>query len=154
MTEVICHLQEVVRALRDERDNTYCGTFRMADFADFATKIACALGCKDDLEMIFKRLNKEQTAFTLEGPIFDLLWLWAGSNPDCKVENKLLCKELSHLVEKVGIGFPYTGHPRGFAQRMSQLRSNFAEFFIITEHPIGQNRKAYSYKRRPRETSP
>jgi hypothetical protein len=145
MSEVIHHLQEIVRALRDGRDADDSGIFRMADFADFSMKVARAAGVENELQEIFRKLNQEQSSFTLEHDnLFDLLWKWATKNPSREITNTDLCKELSELAEASGAKFAYQGKPRAFAQRMSHLRSNLEDFFVITERHAGGHKKLFT----------
>ncbi len=146
MAEVIHQLQEVVRTLRDGRDADYSGVFRMGDFADFAVKVARHAGEEEQVKAIFSKLIREQSSFTLENdPVFDLLWAWAANNRGREITNADLCRELADLAEKTGIPFRYKGKARAFAQRMSNLRANLSEFFIITERPAGARKKLFTF---------
>ncbi len=60
MTEVVGHLQEIVRVLRDRAGKTYPTRFRMADFADFALRLAHAQGWGDHMASIVDCLAGEQ----------------------------------------------------------------------------------------------
>ena len=103
MSEVVYHLQEVVRALRAGQGIDDSGAFRMADFADFAMKVARYAGVEDQVKVIFTKLTHEQSAFTLEGnSIFELLSAWAPQNAGREVTNADLCKELLELAKKDG----------------------------------------------------
>jgi hypothetical protein len=146
MSEVVRHLQRIVQALRAEQDADDSGIFRMADFAEFAMKVARHAGIETQMKAIFKKLTSEQSAFALEGdPIFELLRTWASQNPGREVTNKELCAELTELAEKTKAPFSYKGNHRGFAQRMSQLRSNLKEFFLITVRSAGGNKTFFTF---------
>jgi len=149
MTEVIYHLQDVVRALRDAKDHDFSGAFRMADFADFAMKIARHAGIENQLEAIFQKLSHEQSVFTLEGDeIFDLLQQWVAINGNAgrEVTNTELCRELAKVAEDQGITFIYEGKTRAFAQRMTNLRPNLMEFFDIIERKAGGHRTCFRFQ--------
>jgi hypothetical protein len=146
MSELVRHLQVVVRALQAEQDADDSGIFRMADFAAFAVKVARHAGIEIQMKAIFEKLTSEQSAFALEGdPIFELLRTWASQNPGREVTNTDLCAELTEVAEKTTVEFPYKGKARAFAQRMSQLRSNLREFFIITERPVGGHKTLFTF---------
>ncbi len=152
MSEVVYHLQEVVRALQAGQGVDDSGAFRMADFADFAMKVARYAGVEDQVKVIFTKLTHEQSAFTLEGnSIFDLLSAWAPQNVGREVTNADLCKELAELAKKEGTIFAYEGKTRAFAQVMSHLRSNLEEFFIVTERSAGARKTFFTFTSRQEE---
>jgi hypothetical protein len=155
MSEVVRHLQRVVQALQAEQEADDSGIFRMADFAAFAMKVARHAGIETQMKAIFEKLTSEQSAFALEGdPIFELLRTWASQNQGREVTNKDLCTELTEVAEKTKVEFPYKGKVRAFAQRMSQLRSNLKEFFIITERPAGGHKTLFSFTPKQEEFEP
>jgi hypothetical protein len=146
MSEVIYRLQQVVRALREGQGTDDSGAFRMADFANFAIKVARHTGVEEQVNMIFTKLTHEQSAFTLESnPIFELLLTWVPQNAGREVTNADLCKELAELAKNEQTTFSYEGKNRAFAQRMSHLRSNLEEFFIITERPAGGRKTFFTF---------
>jgi hypothetical protein len=143
MSEVVRHLQEVVCALRDYKDNKENVAFRMADFAEFALALAFYAKVYDQVKIIFEKLALEQTYFTLEDdPIFDLLFKWVPENEGREVTTVELCNELSALALKQNIEFPYEGKIQSFGQRLNNMYDNLSEFFKITKRR-GQARKAY-----------
>lgn len=151
MTEVVYHLQEIVRALRDEHGNDYSSTFRMGDFADFAIKVARQMGVENELLCIFEKLSQEQSEFTLEDDsIFELLKLWVPDDGKTsrEVTNTLLCMELAVLADKNGLEFSYEGRTRSFAQRISNILPSLQEFFTITERRGKSNRLFRSFTRK------
>jgi hypothetical protein len=146
MSEVVYHLQEVVRALRAGQGIDDSGAFRMVDFADFAMKVARYAGVEEQVKVIFTKLTHEQSAFTLESnSIFELLSAWAPQNVGREVTNADLCKQLAELAKKEGTIFSYEGKTRAFAQVMSHVRSNLEEFFIITERPGGGRKTFFTF---------
>jgi hypothetical protein len=152
MSEVVYHLQEVVRALRAGQGVDDSGAFRMADFTDFAIKVARYTGVEDQVKVIFTKLTHEQSAFTLEGnSIFELLSAWAPQNAGREVTNADLCKELAELAKQEGTIFAYEGKTRAFAQVMSHVRSNLEEFFIITERSGGGRKTFFAFTPRQEE---
>jgi hypothetical protein len=120
----------------------------MADFADFALKIATDLGMKDQLLIIFDKLSSEQSTFIIEeDTIFQLLNIWSENptNVGREITNTALCNELSEIADKQKIPFEYKGKTRAFAQRMTNLRENLREFFIITERKASGNKKLFGF---------
>ena len=121
----------------------------MADFADFAMKVARHEGREVALQEIFKKMSREQSEFTLEDdPIFDLLlhWVSVDGNSGRFITNKELCEELTKLADELKINFPYRGEARSFTNRMTNIRSNLEEFFVINHKPGPQRSNFYSYE--------
>ncbi len=143
--EVLSYLQEVIQALQTHQDYIVNGNFRMADFYDFAIKIARSAGFEEEVRSIFDLLTSEQSYFMLEGDhIFELLTKWAAEeqNQGHEVTNADLCKELADLADKEKLNFVYKGNVRSFAQRMNNLRPNLEKFFVINSRS-GGGRKMY-----------
>jgi hypothetical protein len=151
LSEVILRLQVIVRALRAEQGVDDSCAFRMADFADFAMKVARQEGWGEQLKRIFGKLGHEQSEFTLEGdPIFETLSIWAPDHPEQEVTYKELWAELKKVAENEGIDFQeYANNARGFARRMPNIRPNLEEFFDITDIPRGGHRVVHTF--RPKE---
>ena len=150
MSEVIDHLQQVVQALDKFKGSNFTSTFRIADFADFAIKVARFTGIESMMQTIFDKLSHEQSRFTLEGEqIYELLSEWVQDNENMEVTSDTLCRELAAVAEKQGGIFIYKGKTRSFAQRLGNLRPNLEEFFYITDRDGGGHKKLFSF--RPRE---
>lgn len=147
MSEVIDHLQRVVQALDKYKGSGFSSTFRIADFADFATKVARFAGIEPAMQSIFDKLSHEQSRFTLEGEqIYELLSEWVQDNEYKEVTTDTLCHELSDVAEKQGGVFIYKGKTRSFAQRLGNLRPNLEEFFHITDREGGGHKKLFSFQ--------
>ncbi len=154
MTEVVHHIQEVLQALKMQSGQDYTSAFRMADFGDFAMKIAKMAGITSSMEQIFKKLTTEQSAFTLEGDqVFEPLCDWANQNPDKEITHAELCGELTNLVEKRGGVFPFKGKERSFAQSMTHRLPNLAQFLNISKRSTGSRRKLYRYSLKSKEST-
>jgi len=148
MSELVSHLQDVIRALREAGDSHEGIGFRMADFADLAIKVARYLGIEPQVREIFQKLGSEQSYFVLEDePVFDLLLKWARENRDREVTNADLFSELSDLAQKEGMPFPYP-NTRSFAQRMSNLRPVLDSSFEITQRTGGGRKNYFTFKPR------
>jgi hypothetical protein len=145
MSEVVGHLQEVVRALAAAGEEAEVVAFRMADFADFSIKVARYAGVNGKVKSIFEKLTLEQALFTLEGePIIDLLSLWLkkAENRGREVTAQELCNELGGLAFKNGIEFPYEKKVQSFAQRLVNLTDDLSRFFTVSRRR-GKARKAF-----------
>ncbi len=149
MSEVIYFLQEILKALEAGKGIDDAGSFRMADFADFAIKIGRYSGIESEVRDILEKLSHEQSEFTLEGdPIFELLGIWVtdSRNQGREVTNSELCQELKELSEKEKIFFPYKDNPRGFAQKMKNIRPNLVQFFEIGHRERGGRKVVFSFR--------
>jgi hypothetical protein len=138
IAELLNFLREIVCALEQQADFTYSSKFRMADFADFALKIAHAQGREDKMRAILDRLTAQQVAFATEDePIFELLDDWLrvehGKNIVREVSTPVLCKELAELADARGIEFCYRGKTRAFAQRIRNLKGTLQGMFEMSE---------------------
>lgn len=146
MAGLVPALQEVVRALKQYSDSPVnSGVFRMADFADFALKIARYAGIEDQVKVIFEKLSKEQSRFTLENdPVLDLLesWINKPENINREITSIDLCKELTAIAEEQKINFFFRDKQRAFAQQMGNLKIGLSEYYDITEN-VGRGRKKY-----------
>lgn len=153
MSELMLHLQTVVRALKDQSDVHYEGPFRMADFADFALKIGTHLGFQNEIHETLSKLGREQSRFTLEDdPVARMLILWVAENDNIEISNIELCQKLSLLAKQKNMHFPFTQEQgKSFAQYMSSLRPNLEDFFEITPKNHGGHRVTYTYKLKSKE---
>lgn len=147
LSEVVGHLHEIVHALGRETGQTYTTRFRMADFADFALRLAHAQGWGERMFSILDRLSGEQSSFTLEGePVFELLDAWltinSGKNVGREVTTSQLCSELATIAASKEIEFIYKGKTRSFAQRLRNIMSTLREYFDINDRP-GRARTRY-----------
>ncbi len=155
MSEVVSHLLEIVRALKSHGQVIESISFRMADFARFATVLAQYAGIEEKVKIIFEKLSTEQFEFANEGdPIEDLLLKWASipQNQGREVSANTLNKELAELAEKEGMAFPYKGNVQGFAQRLNNLWSHLGSNFESTKREGKSRKKLYSFKPRKEET--
>ncbi len=151
--EVVKMIKDVLKALEVNRDYKDSGGFRMADFGNFAMKIAKQSGFEEQMRGIFKKLMMAQSVFTLTAdPIFDLLQIWSNepNNTGHEVTSGGLCKELADLATKENIEFPYREKTQVFAHRLKNLIPNLDHFFEITKRTGGGRRMYYSF--RPKNT--
>jgi hypothetical protein len=116
----------VVAALRRTHGREYRTSFRMADFATFALRLADAEGNGDAIEAIFSKLQEEQSAFALEDDqLIALLleWLEREDHQGREVTAKELFQDLSTLARQSERKLPVTSG-RSLAQRLGHLEVN------------------------------
>lgn len=147
MTDMAGLIQDALKALQAEELSDDSTTVRMADFGVFALKLARHWGIDEEVQVIFDKLTKEQSAFTLEGDLFyDLLTDWAEENGSKEVTSSELCGELAMLAETRGVDFYFKGKERAFAQKLTRLKPNLEQFFDITEREAGSRKKLFSFR--------
>jgi len=125
MTEVVGQLQEVLQALEFASGTTYTTRFRMADFADFALKIAHAQGWGERMESIFEAMREEQNTFAMDGePLFELIEIWTTEKEHLNVGRWVatteLWSELCDVARRSRMAFPYRT-PRALGGRITKL---------------------------------
>jgi len=116
----------------------------MADFGNFAMKIARHTGQEAEAKAILGKLTTEQSNFALEDDIvFELLPTWVERHPDMEVTYRELCDGLSRLAAAGGTDFMYRGQHKSFAQRMRNLRPALEQHYVIRERTIRGGRKVF-----------
>jgi hypothetical protein len=126
LTAVVRHLQEAIAALRATHGREYRTSFRMADFATFALRLADAEGDCKVVEGIFAKLQEEQSAFALEDDeliALLLAWLEDVNNQGREVKAAELWKDLSALAKKTDRKLP-VNCGRGLGQRLGHIEVN------------------------------
>jgi len=103
--------------------------FRMADFASFALRVGEAWGCRNAVETIFRKLEREQANIVFEDdPLFDALVEWAHKPEN---EGRLVdCTTLNRELD-TGIYWPYQS-ARSLGQSLSHLLPNIEQFLEVT----------------------
>ncbi len=153
MTEVLGHLQEIVRALRDQAGVARDTTLRMADFADFCLKVAHAGGWGERMERILAGMAREQTEFALEGEqLVELLDAWLaeedGKNVGRPVTTAELHREFEALAPRLGIELR-PKNAQSIAQTIRFKGSALREHFEILESKGSGRTRRLSF--RPRQ---
>ncbi len=157
MTELLGHLQEVLGAFQHQADKKYASGFRMADFAEFALRIAHGQGWGDHMTCILNHLAQEQRNFALENEmLIDLIDKWIESAPDRNQERELtapeLCAELASVAESARVSFEFRNNPRGFAQHLWGIISTLRGLFDVEERRHGGRRRTISLRRSTKGT--
>jgi hypothetical protein len=145
MGQLLAELEHVVRVLAQQRDVTYRGAFRMADFAEFGYKIATAEEWADEFIRMMERLSKQQASFALaEETVVDLIEAWlqvdGGKNAGRAVKSSELFGELTLIAQSKKIEFILK--PGAFAQKLAGLVPTLQECFDI-EVLAGRSRQRF-----------
>jgi hypothetical protein len=152
MTDVMRQLQDAIGALRTTAGRSYKTSFRMADFATFALRLADANGSRTTLETIFDRLCEEQASFTLEGDsLLDLLdhWLADRNNERRWVDAATLFRELSAIAEAERLAFTYK-NARSLGQRLANAEHNLRTVVGVASRADPHlKQKVYQFWKRP-----
>ncbi|MBU2626254.1 MAG: ATP-binding protein, partial [candidate division Zixibacteria bacterium] len=147
MTEILYFVQDALKGLRENSKLKVTSSFRMADFASFAIRIAEFGGIRDEIETILRLTEGEQSDFTIEDdPIVDLLKEWTKENITEEITATQLCVELAKIAEDKNIGFYYKGKERAFAQKFRHLVSDLGEQFEIAHRMVHGGRRLYTIK--------
>ena len=150
MAEVVHLLQDVLKALEAQPGGIHQTAFRMADFGDFALRIAHHQGWGEDMVSLLDRLGAEQTDFALEDdPLVGLLQLWLqrDRNVGREVTAKKLYQDLRLLSGRHEVAFLYQDG-RAIAQRLLHIKNMLRHHFEFSERPGSGNRKLYSFRLR------
>jgi hypothetical protein len=154
--ELLDGLNAIVGYLRDHPEPVPV-TFRMADFAAFALKVAALWGRRKELEKALAKLEGAQAELVLESePIHQVLALWLqnSTNHGREMEAGLLHKELSKLAGENQITWPF-GNGRALGIALGQAKTALREkldFDINWDAHGKQNR--YSFRLKQSEVSP
>jgi hypothetical protein len=139
-SELLDELNAVVRHLKENPEPVRV-SFRMADFASFALKVATLWGCREEVELAFAKLERAQADLVIEKePVHQVLEIWLGdqSNHGRSLDAGTLHREWSKLAEKHRIAWPF-GSGKSLGQALSQLRFALQEHF---EMEVNQNAHA------------
>lgn len=149
MTEVVSHLQAIVGGLHAQRHQVHETEFRLADFADFALKVADVQGFGAAMKTILNKLVRAQAAFTLEGdPFYEALMHWLGAadgkNVGREVTASVLASELAQAADLNAVPLKERSGS-AIAQKLRNLKSNLACFMDINETAGRSNLTHYSF---------
>jgi len=100
-TEMLNDLNQIVKALKEDKESL-TGSYRLADWAELAWKIAKTQGVDRDFLNISKKLEAEKSAFLLEDDPLYLglnLWLNEPANEGREMDVQDLFNELRQVCE-------------------------------------------------------
>ena len=151
MTEIAYELQRAVRALAEQADSDCSGEFRMADFADFATRLATAQGRGPEMKDLLHRIAGQQVAFAREGePLIGVIEAWLEADPanaGREPSTADLHTELWRLAERAGLDYPCTG-ARSLGQRLGNIAAQLQDSFEFASRPGHAGVTLYSFRRK------
>jgi hypothetical protein len=158
MTEVVYMLQQIVGELERQKNLEISTKFRMADFAEFAVKIAPVLGVQTgDVEQVLRDLTTVQVEFTsLDEPLLLHLdgWLASGDNIGQWVETKQLFDQLHRRWSTTQAGtFPWRD-PRRLGQHITSLRSTLERHYAFEEGNRTSPHTPHGIQHAPRRERP
>jgi len=143
--ELLYDLNIIVRNLKTGRKFT--GSFRMADWANLAYKIACIDDQGKKLKGILDTMNKEKSDFLLEDDSFFealMIWLDNKENHGKKIPPNQLFEELKSIAEKNAINFNFKS-ARSMAMHMTAIASDLNEFIKADFETDRRNRRRYFF---------
>jgi len=145
--ELLHDLNTIVRNLKTGRKLT--GSFRMADWANLAYKIACINNQGKKLKGILDIMNKEKSDFLLEDdPFFEALMIWLDNeeNHDRGVSANALYVELKEIAENEGINFDREYKSAlSLAMHIKAVLSDLNEFVKATQIMDRRRRTTYYF---------
>jgi hypothetical protein len=150
-SELLDELNDVVRYLK-ENPEPVTVSFRMADFASFALKVATLWVRREELEHAFAKLERAQANCVFESePIYRVLELWLrdAANRGRELDAGALNREWTKLAEEHRIPWPF-GSGRSLGQALGQTRFALQEHFDVEvrqDAHAKQNRYAFGPKR-------
>jgi hypothetical protein len=131
LSELFHQLNWCIRRLKENKDNEYSGSFRMADFANFGYKIYN--GDEAFLETL-RKMDRAQNEFLLEEDTlveFLNLWLDNPSNQNRAVKSLELLSELKKIAKDKDLEFIYR-NPTSLSMRLRNQEKNLQQFFKFT----------------------
>jgi hypothetical protein len=153
-SELLDELNHVVGYLR-ENSGPVRVSFRMADFAAFALKVATLWNCREQVEKAFVKLEGAQADLVLEkDPVHQVLeiWLRDESNHGKALDAGTLHEDWSALARSHRIAWPF-GSGRSLGQALNHLQFALKERFEVdVKHDAHSKQNRYGFA--PKEPQP
>jgi hypothetical protein len=155
LTAILVDVQRALRELHSQEHETYRTAFRMADFANFALKIAPVVSTRETVRTILQRFSQQQVEFANEDdPLCDYIDMWLNSEEHVNVDREItitqLGSELSAL-SKQPWALPWDPRePRSFGQYFRGRRELLNEMFEMAERTGHGGKGMVSFRRRKR----
>ena len=148
-------LKDVGRAVRElaHDRSTHATSFRMADFADFAIKVAPIVGkTGEEIRQMLDRLTNQQMGFAGEDePLFEFIDEWLADEAHVNIERQItvprLGTELADIAGKRAVPWD-RGNPRSFGQYFRQRKGTLGQLYGMTERQGHAGSTAVSFKHR------
>jgi hypothetical protein len=136
MMWIACMLQKILGALRDHEGEPFSTSFRMADYAEFVTKVSKAMGYAGNAEELLGRLSRAQMAFGIQDePLIALLdnWLSTRTNVGREIATGVLFDELfQSAIGQPELHFPFR-NPQEFGLKLSDLSATLVTLYQMQE---------------------
>lgn len=137
MSYVISRLQIILSNLKNNKDKTFKTKFRMADFAEFAFKIASSEEEVKKLESMFASLSKLQKDFAVKDDIIYILLqeiVGEKHNQNKKFSPKSLFKEFQDTAANLGLDKLFNKlylKPSSVTSHLAQIKNNISDEIIM-----------------------
>jgi hypothetical protein len=151
LTELVGQLQDVLKALRDQKGKRYPTKFRIADFGEFALKVAHAADRGAAMEAILDKLRRQQLDFTAQDdPLLDLLDKWLG-NP-MSLGKEISTAELFYALHALVSTMEFTTFSfkdaKAFGQHLANLKGTLRTLYGTTERTGSQGKRLWTFRHR------
>lgn len=130
---------------------TYRTKFRMADFADFAIKIAPVVSAQDDVRQLLDRVSNQQVAFASEDePLPGLIDQWLKDDDEhVNIDREITLANFGAELEKVAGSRPLPwerGNPKSFGQYFRNHKGTLAQLYGMTEREAHAGMRFVSFR--------
>ena len=145
MSYVISRLQIILSNLKNNKDKTFKTKFRMADFAEFAFKIASSEEEVKKLESMFASLSKLQKDFAVKDDIIYILLqeiVGEKHNQNKKFSPKSLFKEFQDTAANLGLDKLFNKlylKPSSVTSHLAQIKNNISDEIIMNRKRGSEN---------------
>lgn len=137
MSYVVSHLQTILGSLKNNKDKSFKTNFRMADFAEFAFKIAQNKEETKELEDMFSSLSKQQKDFAVKDDIvYILLKEIVGEkyNQNKSFSSNTLFQEFQNTAANLGLDKLFNKlylQPVSVTTHLAQIKNNISDEIIM-----------------------
>ncbi len=132
--EVVVRIQNILKALEENRNLEILTPFRMADFAAYLVKVARFEGWEEEAVQLLASVAEKQTGFAVENDaVMELFSLWIGGNPNKSVNRWWSAAELDTQLRESylrGGKLPWAeGDARAMSAYIRNHQDTFAKMF-------------------------
>lgn len=137
MSSIVSQLQTIIGNLKKNKDKTFKTTFRMADFAEFAFKIATSDEEIKELEEMFSSLSRQQKDFATRDNIIYIILKEIVSrkyNQNKPFSTTDLFDTFKKESETLGLERCFNGiytNPKAITSQLMNIRNNISNEIII-----------------------
>lgn len=137
MSNVVSHLQTILGSLKNNKDKNFKTNFRMADFAEFAFKIAQNKEEIKELEDMFSSLSKQQKDFAVKDDIVYILLkeiVGEKHNQNKSFSSNTLFQEFQNTAANLGLDKLFNKlylQPVSVTTHLAQIKNNISDEIIM-----------------------